>query len=46
LGAVEDRHQSVRGVFAEWNTFELLFGVCDDAVCTVLNTPPWETVAG
>jgi hypothetical protein len=27
-------------VFAEWDDFGFLFGVCDDAVWAVLNTPP------
>jgi hypothetical protein len=27
-------------VFAEWDQFGFLFGVCDDAVWAVLNTPP------
>ncbi len=29
-----------RAVFAEWDDFGFLFGVCDDAVWGVLNTPP------
>ncbi len=29
-----------RGVFAEWNAFGFLFGVCDDAVWAVLKTLP------
>ncbi len=32
--------RAARGVFAEWDTFGFLFGVCDDAVWVVLNTPP------
>ena len=27
-------------MFAEWDAFGFLFGVCDDAVWAVLNTPP------
>jgi hypothetical protein len=29
-----------RAVFAEWDQFGFLFGVCDDAVWAVFNTPP------
>ncbi len=29
-----------RAAFAEWDAFGFLFGVCDDAVWAVLNTPP------
>jgi hypothetical protein len=35
-------NRAVRGVFAEWDTFGFLFGVCDDAVWAVLNTPPGQ----
>ncbi len=35
-------NRAARGVFAEWDTFEFLFGVCDDAVWAVLNTPPGQ----
>ena len=33
-------NRAARAVFAEWDTFGFLFGVCDDAVWAVLNTPP------
>ncbi len=33
-------NRSVRAVFAEWDPFGFLFGVCDDPVWAVLNTPP------
>jgi hypothetical protein len=34
-------NRSARAVFAEWDRFGfLLFGVCDDTVWAVLNTPP------
>ena len=33
-------NRAARGVFAEWDAFGFLFGVCDDAVWAVLNTPP------
>ncbi len=33
-------NRSARAVFAEWDQFGFLFGVCDDAVWAVLNTPP------
>ncbi len=33
-------NRSVRAVFAEWDRFGFLFGVCDDTVWAVLNTPP------
>ncbi len=32
-------NRAARGMFAEWDTFGLLFGVCDDAVWAVLNAP-------
>ncbi len=32
--------RATRGVFAEWDNFGFLFGVCDDAVWAVLNTHP------
>ena len=33
-------NRSARAVFAEWDQFGFLFGVCDDAVWAILNTPP------
>jgi hypothetical protein len=33
-------NRSARAVFAEWNRFGFLFGVCDDTVWAVLNIPP------
>ncbi len=39
-------NRAARGVFAEWDAFGFLFGVCDDAVWAVLNTPPEGPVAG
>ncbi len=33
-------NRSARAVFAEWDQFGFLFGVCDDAVWAVLNHPP------
>ncbi len=33
-------NRATRAVFAEWDDFGFLFGVCDDAVWAVLNTPP------
>jgi hypothetical protein len=33
-------NRSARAVIAEWDEFGFLFGVCDDAVWTVINTPP------
>jgi hypothetical protein len=33
-------NRSARAVFAEWDQYGFLFGVCDDAVWVVLNTPP------
>ncbi len=33
-------NRSTRAVFAEWDRVGFLFGVCDDTVWTVLNTPP------
>jgi hypothetical protein len=33
-------NRSARAVFAEWDRFGFLFGVCDDAVWAVLNTHP------
>jgi hypothetical protein len=33
-------NRAVRAVFAEWDDFGFLFGVCDDAVWAVLNTHP------
>ncbi len=35
-------NRSAHGVFAEWDTFGFLFGMCDDGVWAVLNTPPGE----
>ncbi len=32
-------NRAVRAVFAEWDDFGFLFGVCDDALWAVLNTP-------
>ena len=32
-------NRSARAVFAEWDQFGFLFGVCDDAVWAILNTP-------
>jgi hypothetical protein len=32
-------NRAARAVFAEWDDFGFLFGVCDDAVWAVLNTP-------
>jgi hypothetical protein len=32
-------NRAVRGVFAEWDAYGFLFGVCDDAVWAILNTP-------
>jgi hypothetical protein len=39
-------NRAARGVFAEWDAFGFLFGVCDDAVWAVLNNHPWGLVAG
>jgi hypothetical protein len=33
-------NRAARAVFAEWDDFGFLFGVCDDALWAVLNTPP------
>jgi hypothetical protein len=33
-------NRAARAVFAEWDDFGFLFGVCNDAVWGVLNTPP------
>jgi hypothetical protein len=33
-------NRAARAVFAEWDDFGFLFGVCGDAVWAVLNTPP------
>ncbi len=33
-------NRSARAVFAEWDRFGFLFGVCDDAFWAILNTPP------
>ncbi len=33
-------NRSARAVFAEWDQFGFLFGVCNDQVWAVLNTPP------
>jgi hypothetical protein len=33
-------NRAARGVFAEWEPFGFLFGVCDDALWALLNTPP------
>jgi hypothetical protein len=32
-------NRAARAIFAEWDDFGFLFGVCDDAVWAVLNTP-------
>ncbi len=32
-------NRAARAVFTEWDDFGFLFGVCDDAVWAVLNTP-------
>jgi hypothetical protein len=32
-------NRAARAVFAEWDDFSFLFGMCDDAVWAVLNTP-------
>jgi hypothetical protein len=32
-------NRAARAVFAEWDDFGFLFGVCDDALWAVLNTP-------
>ncbi len=32
-------NRAVRGVFAEWDAYGFLFGVCDDQVWALLNTP-------
>ncbi len=32
-------NRAVRAVFAEWDDFGFLFGVCEDAVWAVRNTP-------
>jgi hypothetical protein len=37
-GAINRAARAV--IFAEWDDFGFLFGVCDDAVWAVLNTPP------
>jgi hypothetical protein len=39
-------NRAVRAVFAEWNDFGFLFGVCDDEVWAVLDTPPGEALRG
>jgi hypothetical protein len=33
-------NRAARGVFAEWDAYGFLFGVCDDQVWAILNTPP------
>ncbi len=33
-------NRAARAVFAEWDDFGFLFGVCDDAAWAVLNIPP------
>jgi hypothetical protein len=33
-------NRAARGVFTEWGTFRVLFGVCDDVLWATLNTPP------
>jgi hypothetical protein len=33
-------NRAARAIFAEWDNFGFPFGVCDDAVWAVLNTPP------
>ncbi len=35
-------NQAARGVFAEWDAYGFLFGVCDDQVWAILNTPPGQ----
>ncbi len=32
-------NRAARGVFAEWDAYGFLFGVCDDAVWAILNIP-------
>jgi hypothetical protein len=32
-------NRAARGVFAEWDAYGFLFGVCDDPVWAILNTP-------
>ncbi len=32
-------NRAARAVFTEWDDFGFLFGVCDDALWAVLNTP-------
>ncbi len=39
-------NRSARAVFVEWERFSFLFGVCENAVWAVLNTPPGGAVAG
>jgi hypothetical protein len=33
-------NRAARGVFTEWDPFVFLFGVCDEALWALLNTPP------
>ncbi len=33
-------NRAARVAFAEWDTFGFLFGVCDDTLWALLNTPP------
>jgi hypothetical protein len=35
-------NRSARAVFGEWDQFDFLFGVCDDAVWAVLSLSPGE----
>jgi hypothetical protein len=35
-------NRAARGVFAEWDAYGFLFGVCDDQVWAILNTPPGQ----
>jgi hypothetical protein len=35
-------NRAARGVFAEWDAYGFVFGVCDDAVWAILNTPPGQ----
>jgi hypothetical protein len=39
-------NRAARGVFAEWDAYGFLFGVCDDAVWAVLYTPPGQQLRG
>ena len=35
-------NRAARGVFAEWDAYGFVFGVCDDAVWAILNTHPGQ----